>query len=106
MSKQNGGTTTDQKSATERIEEARRLYETIGETLSTVLELVKAGDFKDIDLMPKQMTRLTDAIAEVRKKEAEFNDRHGIQRPCKRRMGSGKLSLKSRKCQKPMAKGL
>jgi hypothetical protein len=77
MSKQNGGTTTDQKSAAERIEEARRLYETIGETLSTVLELVKAGDFKDIDLMPKQMTRLTDAIAEVRKREAEFNDRHG-----------------------------
>ena len=77
MTNQSGGATTDQKSAAERIEEAKRLYETIGKTLGTVLELVEAGDFKDIDLMPKQMTRLTDAIAEVRKKEAEFNDKHG-----------------------------
>ena len=77
MTTLSGGVTTDQKSAAERIQEAKQLYETIGETLSTVLELVRAGDFKDIDLMPKQMTRLTDAIAEVRKKEAEFNDRHG-----------------------------
>jgi AhpD family alkylhydroperoxidase len=51
--------------------------ETIGETLSAVLDLVQAGDFKDIDLLPKQMARLTDAIADIRKKEAEFNDKFG-----------------------------
>lgn len=77
MSNQSGGMTTDQKPAVERIEEARQLYETIGETLSTVLDLVNAGDFKDIDLLPKQMSRLTDAIAEVRKREADFNDKFG-----------------------------
>jgi len=77
MTTKRGGVSTEQKTAAERIEEAKQLYETINETLSTVLELVRAGDFKDIDLMPKQMTRLTDAIAEVRKKEAEFNDKHG-----------------------------
>lgn len=77
MENQRGGQATDQKPAAERIEEARQLYETIGETLNTVLDLVSAGDFKDIDLLPKQMTRLTDAIADVRKKEADFNDRFG-----------------------------
>lgn len=77
MTKQSGGTTTEQQPAAERIEEARQLYETIGETLSAVLELVNAGDFKDIDLLPKQMGRLTDAIADVRKKEADFNDKFG-----------------------------
>jgi len=77
MTIQSGGMTTEQKPAVERIEEARRLYETIGETLNTVLDLVKAGDFKDIDLLPKQMTRLTDTIAEARKKEADFNDKFG-----------------------------
>lgn len=77
MTNQSGGDTTEQKSAAERIEEARQLYETIGETLNIVLDLVKAGDFKDIDLLPKQMSRLTDAIADVRKKEVDFNDKFG-----------------------------
>ncbi|MBU2993711.1 hypothetical protein Q4555_12265 [Octadecabacter sp. 1_MG-2023] len=77
MTDQSGGVPTEQKSAAERIEEARQLYETIGETLSVVLDLVKAGDFKDIDLLPKQMSRLTDAIAEARKREADFNDKFG-----------------------------
>ena len=77
MTNQSGGTPTEQHAAAERIEEARQLYETIGETLNAVLELVNAGDFKDIDLLPRQMSRLTDALADVRKKEAEFNDRFG-----------------------------
>lgn len=77
MTNQSGGKTTEQQSAAERIEEARRLNETIGNTLSVVLDLVQAGDFKDIDLLPKQMARLTDTIAEIRKKEAEFNDKFG-----------------------------
>lgn len=77
MTIQTGGEATDQKPTAERIEEARQLYETIGETLAAVLELVKAGDFKDIDLLPKQMSRLTDAIADARKKEADFNDKFG-----------------------------
>ena len=77
MTEQSGGKTTEQKSAAERIEEARRLNETIGETLNAVLDLVRAGDFKDIDLLPKQIARLTDVIADVRKKEADFNDRFG-----------------------------
>lgn len=76
MTEQTGGEAIEQ-SAAERIEEARRLYKSIGETLSAVLDLVKAGDFKDIDLLPKQMARLTDAIADVRKKEAEFNGKFG-----------------------------
>lgn len=77
MTNQSGGQTTEQKTAAERIEEARQLHETIGSTLNAVLDLVKQGDFDDIALLPKQISRLTDAIAEVRKKEAEFNDRFG-----------------------------
>ena len=77
MTIQSGGVATDQKPAAERIQEAKQLYVTIGETLNSVLDLVHAGDFKDIDLLPKQMSRLTDAIAEVQKREAQFNDKFG-----------------------------
>lgn len=75
MTLKNGGASTAQETAVERIEEARQLYATIGETLNAVLDLVTAGEFRDIDLLPKQMSRLTDTIADVRKKEAEFNDK-------------------------------
>lgn len=77
MTKRDGGKPTDRTPAAERIEEARQLYQTIGETLSTVLDLVNSGDFKDIDLLPKQMARLTDAIADVSKREADFHDKFG-----------------------------
>ena len=77
MTIEQGGKTTDLEMAAERIKEARQLHATIGDTLNAVLELVRAGDFKDIDLLPKQMSRLTDTLNEVRKKEAEFNDKFG-----------------------------
>ncbi len=75
MTKSNDGMAIAEKTAAERIEEARRLQKEIGDTLNAVLDLVKQGDFQDITLLPRQMSRLTDAIADVRKKEAEFNDR-------------------------------
>ena len=77
MSNQSGGTPTDQKPAAERIEEARRLYRNINQTLNTVLELIEDGDFNDVALLPKQMAQLTSAIAESQKREAEFNGKYG-----------------------------
>ncbi|WP_241962884.1 hypothetical protein [Thalassorhabdomicrobium marinisediminis] len=79
MSTKPGGPSTDHTTAAARIEEARQLFETIGTTLSAVLELVSAGDFKDIDLLPRQMARLTDALADIRKKEADFNEKFSDQ---------------------------
>ncbi len=72
MKSKNGGNPTGKKRAAKRIKEARRLFRTIGETLNTVIELMKAGDLKDIDMLPRQMSRLTDALADVRRREAEF----------------------------------
>lgn len=69
MINQSGGNATDQKSAAERIEEARQLYRNINQTLKTVLELVEAGDFDDVALLPKQMVQLNAVIAESQKRE-------------------------------------
>lgn len=77
MTIQPGGTATDQEPAAERIEEARRLIETISETLTTVRDLAQAGNLKDVDLLPRQVARLTDAIADLKKREAEFNEKFG-----------------------------
>lgn len=77
MTNQSGGNTTDQKLAAERIEEARQLYRNINQTLSTVLELVQAGDLDDVALLPKQMAQLTSSIAESQKREADFNGKYG-----------------------------
>ncbi len=77
MTTESGGLATDQKSAAERIEEARRLHETIQKTLKDVLDTIKSGDLQDVGLVPKQVTRLTDAIGDLRKREAEFNDKFG-----------------------------
>ena len=77
MTTESGGLATGQKSAAERIEEARQLHETIQETLNDVLEIIKSGDLKDVGLVPKQVTRLTDVIGDLRKREAEFNDKFG-----------------------------
>ena len=77
MTTESGGLATDQKTAAERIEEARRLHETIQETLENVLKTIKAGELQDVSLLPKQVTRLTDAIGDLRKREAEFNDKFG-----------------------------
>lgn len=77
MTTHSGGETTEQRSAAERIEEARRLHETIHETLTEMLDSIKSGDLQDVTLVPKQVTRLTDAIGDLRKKEAEFNDKFG-----------------------------
>lgn len=77
MTTQNGGETAEKKTAAERIEEARQLHRTIEATLKTVLDLVQAGEFKDLDLLPRQVSRLTDVIADIRKKESDFHDRFG-----------------------------
>lgn len=77
MTTERGGTATEQKTAAERIEEARRLHETIQAALNDVLNAIKAGDLQDVALVPKQVTRLTDVIGDLRKREVEFNDKFG-----------------------------
>lgn len=77
MTNQTGGNTTEQKVAAERIEEARQLNRNIVQTLRAVLELVEAGDFKDIELLPRQMAQLTNVFADSRKREAEFEGKFG-----------------------------
>ncbi|WP_296417439.1 hypothetical protein [Pseudooctadecabacter sp.] len=77
MTTQSGGNTTEQKSAAERIEEARRLHSSIRDTLKAVLDLVEQGELKEVASLPKQMTQLHQAYLDINKKEAEFNDKHG-----------------------------
>ena len=77
MTNLGGGETTDQKPAAERIEEARQLYRNINQTLKAVLELVEAGEFNDVALLPKQMAQLNAVIGESQKREADFNEKHG-----------------------------
>ncbi|MDC1229508.1 hypothetical protein N8Z63_07435 [Octadecabacter sp.] len=77
MTNQSGGTPTEQKPAAERIEEARQLYRNINQTLKTVLELVEAGNFDDVALLPKQMAQLNTVIAESQKREADFDGKYG-----------------------------
>ena len=76
MTNQSGGTPTESKPAAERIEEARQLYRNINQTLKTVLELVEAGDFDDVALLPKQMAQLNTVIAESQKREADFDGKY------------------------------
>ena len=77
MSIEQGGKTTDQAKAATRIEEVQQLYETVGETLNDVIKAVKAGEFKDIDQLPKQLTQMTGLAVELRKRETAFNDKYG-----------------------------
>ena len=67
----------EQDIAAERIEEARQLHRNINQTLTAVLELVQAGDFNDVALLPKQMAQLNNVIVESQKREADFNGRYG-----------------------------
>jgi hypothetical protein len=77
MINQGGGETTEQKSAAERIEEARQLHRSITKTVGAVLELIEQGEMNDIALLPKQMTQLNAVYADIQRKEAEFNDKFG-----------------------------
>lgn len=79
MTNQSGGDATEQKTAAERIEEARQLNRNISQTLKAVLELVEAGELGEIALLPKQMAQLNTVVAEIRKREAELDDRNGSQ---------------------------
>jgi hypothetical protein len=77
MTNQSGGEPTEQKTAAERIEEARQLNRNINQTLKTIIELFQEGDFDNVALLPKQMALLNTVVTESQKRETEFNDRHG-----------------------------
>jgi hypothetical protein len=77
MTNQSGGEPTEQKTAAERIEEARQLNRNINQTLKTIIELFQEGDFDNVALLPKQMALLNTVVSEGQKRETEFNYRHG-----------------------------
>ena len=77
MTNQGGGEPTEQKTAAERIEEARQLNRNINQTLKTNIELFQEGDFDNVALLPKQMVLLNTVVTESQKREIEFNGKHG-----------------------------
>ena len=77
MNNQRGGESTEQKTAAERIEEARQLNRNINQTLKTNIELFQEGDFDNVALLPKQMVLLNTVVTESQKREIEFNGKHG-----------------------------
>ena len=77
MTTNSGGETTEQKPAAERIEEARQLHRSINRTLTTVLDLIEQGEFEHVNLLPKQVTQLNGIVADLRKREAEFDAQFG-----------------------------
>lgn len=75
MTQQSGEQSTEQEKAAQDIEEVKRLYAAITATLSAVLARVHDGDLSDVDLLPRQMLRLNDVTADIRKKQEAFNER-------------------------------
>lgn len=77
MTTERGGTSAEQKSAAERIEEARRLNRSISETLDRILSDLSAGDMSELRDVSAKQKQLENALSSALRLEIEFNDKFG-----------------------------
>ncbi|MEL6959872.1 MAG: hypothetical protein AAGL89_13065 [Pseudomonadota bacterium] len=81
MTHPTGGSSEDEQIAAERIEEARQLYRSTKQVVKNILHDLEHGEFADLSITNKMIGQLTTVLADLGKREADFDERFNAKLP-------------------------